>query len=41
MIIECSLMVMGLLSYVHAKRRYEELCETMNNVLAHFSLLIV
>ena len=36
-VVESSLMVIGLLSYVHAKKNYAELCETMNNVLAYYS----
>ena len=37
MVVESALLVIGLLSYVHAKKNYAELCEQMNAVLAYYS----
>jgi len=36
-VVESALLVIGLLSYVHAKKNYAELCEQMNSVLAYYS----
>ena len=40
-VVESALLVIGLLSYVHAKKNYAELCEQMNSVLAYYSNALV
>lgn len=36
-VVESALLVIGLLSYVHAKKNYAELCDQMNTVLIYYS----